>query len=1380
MNEDILPNITDAHKAFLEGQAVDIEAARRVGVFSATSVEDIPEDLRAGIGRYVPGLVFPWTSPSGRVSLQIRPDTPTTDEDGKVKKYAFRRGEVPVLWQLRATDGPLLIVEGSKPALVASSYAPPEYAVYGVAGCFGWSHDGVPISDLEVADGRDVVVIFDADASTNPQVYLAGTRLAAALRAEGAKKATWARLPAGRKAGLDDVLAARSPERRAGFLARIIADAKPKVADSKPKASGKQRSLLDEPKAPPSHGDRTAIVVNRDRLLVIGEIVDTMKARWDGTELFDHGGAISRLSKGSMHPVERGSALNLIQEAAFTVAEADGDYVPAWPDANTILAVLASAERFKPLDRVTSAPFLRPDGTVCTTPGYDEATRTFLQPSDDVAGITVPDNPSDAEVAAAVELILGDWLGDMPFPDDSSRANALALFLTPIIRGLVQLVPLAVVDGLQMGVGKNLLADCLAILVTGRDAETKPYTPDDAEHRKVILSTFRAGNELFVFDEAHVIEGVNFARALTSVYYSDRILGTSTMAEFPNMVTWVALGNQVQVRGDMARRVYRVQLKVGGGGPQDRRSEDYRHPNLKDWTHENRGRLLGACLTLVRAWVVAGRPDPSGGVWFGSFEQWQRTVGGVLDVAGVRGFLGGHKEWRSETDFESSWWASHLLWLLDKFDDVTFTAANVKSEALRDPSDYVGPPGLDDPSAKTFAKEMGRAYSRVKDRWFDGLKLVKVGADRRKVAKWVVVEDPDEADGSGVATITEPPGAGNAGIDGMAPALLPREKTSFRGVGEENTRFPVYGGAGSKPAKPVIPAPPSGGAGSGSTPLIVDLETASADQLYSYGPGFARLAGVRVGDGPVTTTTDIDGLARQVEAAPLVVGHNVMGYDLQVLARYHGLDLQALVGRGAVFDTLLAARQAFPPMAKSKGRLGLDDLGETLGLGRKVGDLKALAKEYGGYDAIPLDDERYLAYQVGDVELTAKVYEALRTDDPYVAREHRVAALAAAMSLTGFRVDVELLERRMEAIKETRGDAIAWLAKRCAIPLTDGKGEPYASPLATSAGQDALEGALTAAGATSLWRTGSGRLATSREAMVHLAHEYHYLPGVVAIVERVIQVVTARTVYHTIHEHLVGDRVHPRVSMEQATGRWSVTSPGLTVLGKRGGRYVERDVLIPDPGDAIIAVDLSQADMRAVAGLSGDQAYADMLRSEDPHLEVAISLFGDPGKRQEAKAIGHGWNYGRGVKAISEKEGIDPKIVRQFDQSMTERFPRLVEWRDEVRQFAAEGNLLDNGFGRKMQPDPQRAHTQAPALLGQSAARDIMMQGLLRLADAHPEVVPMLRAQIHDEVVLSVPREDAADISRAVVEAMSFDWKGVPIVAEASPVGDSWGAIYKK
>jgi DNA polymerase-1 len=285
-----------------------------------------------------------------------------------------------------------------------------------------------------------------------------------------------------------------------------------------------------------------------------------------------------------------------------------------------------------------------------------------------------------------------------------------------------------------------------------------------------------------------------------------------------------------------------------------------------------------------------------------------------------------------------------------------------------------------------------------------------------------------------------------------------------------------------------------------------------------------------------------------------------------------------------------------------------------------------------------------------------------------------------------------------------------------------------------------------------------------------------------------MEVVTkARTVYQTATECLAPDgRVHPFVSMRQASGRWSVTNPGLTVFGKRGGKHVERDIFIADDDDSVIlSCDLSQVDMRAMAGHCQDPGYMALFgwgedgRPLDPHTMIGEQVgLG----REPAKAIGHGWNYGLGPARMI-RNGLDPEKVYQFVNGMEARFPGLIAWREVIRETGKAGMILDNGFGRRMRCDPSRAYTVAPALMGQGGARDIMCESLLRLPR---ELWPFLRVMVHDEIVLSVPRWAAEEIGHILKEAMTWTWTppgaamGVPILCDLSKPGKSWGEVSAK
>jgi hypothetical protein len=135
--------------------------------------------------------------------------------------------------------------------------------------------------------------------------------------------------------------------------------------------------------------------------------------------------------------------------------------------------------------------------------------------------------------------------------------------------------------------------------------------------------------------------------------------------------------------------------------------------------------------------------------------------------------------------------------------------------------------------------------------------------------------------------------------------------------------------------------------------------------------------------------------------------------------------------------------------------------------------------------------------------------------------------------------------------------------------------------------------------------------------------------------------------------------------------------------------------------------------------------------------------------------------------------------VRRAVAARTEALPDVEIWKDEVRELAASGQLLDNGFGCLMRCDPERAYTQAPALMGQGAARDIMCESLLRLVERWPESTQYLRAVVHDEVVLCVPEADAPLWADRLREAFTWEWKGVPILCDVSPAGRTWADCYR-
>ena len=1353
--------LSEAHRQLLRDAAITDDVIDTCGARSISNEER-------------EGIIFLYRGPEEE-SHQYRPDNP-----GEGPKYLFTKGTRNFLNILRVGDGPVVIVEGTKQALAGASHAPENASVYGISGCTTWHRH-----DWDFVDGREVFVCFDGDAASNRDVYSQAEKFGAELKAEGASSVRFIQIPVDGpddKTGLDDYLSDFSEDSRRRAMAKLMRRAENKPADVKPRAVAKtvDPSKKADPILPDT-GGREMVVVNDDLKAVVDAINSILKRELDGREMFNYGDVLTLLKEAATDPLEEGALLRLISEYAYLCTKKQGtngapdQYFPgARLDTQSIKVIMSSAGDFTPLVRVVRSPFVRPDGTVCTTEGYDDSTQTLLKRSDGMDGVLVPDEPSAADVEAARDLLMTEWLGDLPFAGEGARANALALVITPFVRGLFHLAPMAVVDGLQMGVGKNLFADCVSILANGSPAAPMAYTRDDEETRKQITSSFRAGTDFLVFDEAHVIEGASLARALTSITYIDRVLGASRMAAFPNQATWIALGNQVNVNGDVARRVYWIPLRPDGANPQDRDVSQFRHEDLRRWTTENRARLISAVLVLVRAWFADGCPQAPRGSSLGSFEGWDKTVGGIVAHAGLSGFLSEVKEKRSESDYTTKYWTAHLLWLAETFGVEDFTTADVKSKAGGDFA-FEPPPELNDTTDRGYARKLGQAYAKVQDRWFEGLRLVKKGMGHRSVSKWAVEQSSDGGEGRD---------GGNGG-NPLTPTREARTHT-FLVTGQydndESVCAHVQDGGGNPPSVPSVP----------SMILPLDLETRSVDEKFTH-RDFVRLAGL--GD---QTTTDHDALVHRLnEGDEHVTGFNILGFDLVALARWHGLDYEKVAAR--TIDTQIVERHLNPVGAKGVQKSGFYSLAQAAvrhKVPTKTDDIRRLARKHRGFHAIPLDNPEYVDYLRGDLAASIGLYNAVKDAmaDPYLQREHRVQTIMGRITLEGFRVDEELVwdryqygQDKLEGIKDRLHGAYG-------LPLDK------AMPHRTNPGKEAVRRALVASGISDRWLEENWPM--NKDRSLSLGKEVlepkrelfaqHGKTEAVEICDAIQSMNGVRTVYGTIIDWLVDGRVHPEIDPSQSSGRWSVTKPGITVMGKRGGKHVERAVYLPEEGHSLVCFDLDQVDMRGIAIACGDPNYLKLFTEADPvtgkidaHSYIArmVGL-----GREEAKACGHGWNYGASVNRLVA-QGVERSVAEQFDREMHEKFPVLANWKNEVREAAGmlgfgdvapeddQYRVLKNHFGRPLRIERSRAYTQAPAQIGQSMTRDIVAEGLLRLPF---EVVKMLRAVIHDEVVLSIPDDQIEEVSRIVVEAFTMEINGVPITCGSSKPGKSWADCYEK
>jgi putative DNA primase/helicase len=103
------------------------------------------------------------------------------------------------------------------------------------------------------------------------------------------------------------------------------------------------------------------------------------------------------------------------------------------------------------------------------------------------------------------------------------------------------------------------------------------------------------------------------------------------MARVPIDCMFFVTGNNLAVGTDTARRSIRVRLESNHENPEER--TDFAHPRLTQWVQAERQRLLAAAITMLRAYICAGKPSQDL-TPLGSFDGWSDLVRAAITWVG--------------------------------------------------------------------------------------------------------------------------------------------------------------------------------------------------------------------------------------------------------------------------------------------------------------------------------------------------------------------------------------------------------------------------------------------------------------------------------------------------------------------------------------------------------------------------------------------------------------------------------------------------------------------------------------------------------------------------------------------------------------------------
>ena len=260
-----------------------------------------------------------------------------------------------------------------------------------------------------------------------------------------------------------------------------------------------------------------------------------------------------------------------------------------------------------------------------------------------------------------------------------------------------------------------------------------------------------------------------------------------------------------------------------------------------------------------------------------------------------------------------------------------------------------------------------------------------------------------------------------------------------------------------------------------------------------------------------------------------------------------------------------------------------------------------------------------------------------------------------------------------------------------------------------------------------------------------------------------------------------------------ATGRLSSTEPNLQNIPIRTELGAQlRKMFVAPAGRVLVDADYSQIELRLLACMAGDRAMIDGFNSgEDIHRITASQVFGVPQEevtpqmRRSAKAVNFGIVYGISDFSLSQDIGVTVAQAKEYKEKYFQHYSGVHAYMDGVVARARADGYVTTLFARRRWVPELKSSNFNTRSFGervalntpiQGTAADIIKVAMIRVRDRllAEGLKGRLVLQVHDELIVECPEEEAEAVRRLVKEEMEAVISlPVPLVADTA-VGRSW------
>ncbi|HWS29506.1 MAG TPA: DNA polymerase I [Clostridia bacterium] len=271
-------------------------------------------------------------------------------------------------------------------------------------------------------------------------------------------------------------------------------------------------------------------------------------------------------------------------------------------------------------------------------------------------------------------------------------------------------------------------------------------------------------------------------------------------------------------------------------------------------------------------------------------------------------------------------------------------------------------------------------------------------------------------------------------------------------------------------------------------------------------------------------------------------------------------------------------------------------------------------------------------------------------------------------------------------------------------------------------------------------------------------------------------------------------RVHTSFNQNvAATGRISSTEPNLQNIPVRTevGREI-RKAFVASEGNVLVGADYSQIELRLLAHMSGDERMiAAFNDGADIHARTASEVFGVPfrevtsAQRSAAKAVNFGIVYGISDFGLAKNLGVSRKQAGDYIKMYLDRYSGVREYMHSAVEEGKRLGYVKTLMGRRRELPELKSSNYNTRSFGERVAMNMPLQGtaadiiklaMVRVCDALQKegLKSKLILQIHDELIIDAPREEARRAGEILCDCMQNAMKlRVPLLADVR-TGRSW------